>query len=235
MSEFRFKRFGMGNDRAALKIGTDAVLLGASMTLEGEHFLDIGTGTGVIAAMAAQRLSDMQVPFSIDAIDIDGPSAEEAAESFSRLPWASALKAVHCPLSSFEPAVLYDGIFSNPPYYDCSLPNPDEREAAARHSGSLSYGDICAFAAKRLREGGRLSLILPSEYLTALRRTASSFDLTAERIVYVRTTSAKQPRRVIAEFVKGWRGAAREESLTMMSVGTRTPEYDALVSPFLLD
>ena len=255
MGEFRFKQFTVRQDASALKVGTDAVLLGAAMTLlpSDRTLLDVGTGTGVIALMAAQRLAVPAFdggsppitsprglfnatplrPVSIIAIDIDGPSAAEAAANFAASPWPGMLSARHCSLQDFAPDAPLDVIFSNPPFYDESLRNPDAREAAARHTCSLSYRDLCAFAARHLAPDGRLSLILPVECEAALLRTAASFGLHPFRILRILTTAGKAPRRIVAGFSRG-RAAFREESLTLMSGASRTPEYSLLTAPFYL-
>ena len=232
-SSFKFKRFEVSNLKSALKVGTDAVLLGSAMTLrETDRFLlDIGTGTGVIALMAAQRLESSR-PF-IEAIDIDGASAEEAAQNFAASPWPDCLLAVRTPLSGYVPDKSFHCIFSNPPYYDNSLRNPDEREAVARHTGSLSPVDICSFASEHLNPGGRLSLILPAESEKTLMRTAASFSLFPFRIIRVRTTPAKPFKRLIAEFSRS-RGAVAEEELVLMDAGARSPQYSKLTESFYL-
>ena len=206
---FRFKRFSVENERACLKVGTDAVLLGAAMDLdkvsfEGLKALDIGTGTGVIALMAAQRLEEAGLnDYFIDAIDIDAPSAEEARDNFFASPWKDHLLSVHSSLQDFEKeAGQYGPIFSNPPYYDCSLRNPEARQASARHTDSLSYREICAFAKDHLLPEGRMCIILPSEQRLALNRLASSFGLYPQRIVDIFTSAKKPSRRIIAEFAK---------------------------------
>lgn len=230
---FRFKQFDVRNEASALKVGTDAVVLGASMTLSPEdgRLLDIGTGTGVIALMAAQRLSEAGADFIIDAIDIDGPSAEEAALNFAASPWRTRLKSTHVALKDFDGS--YDVIFSNPPFYDNSLTNPDARESTARHTESLSYREICAFAAKALSQQGRLSMILPYEARTALVRTAAGFGLYPFRIISVRTTPNKAPRRLVAEFSRT-KGDCNEESLTLQEGSSRSAEYASLTSGFYL-
>lgn len=242
-SSFRFRRFSVRNTDSALKVGTDAVLLGAAVTLKDtdRRLLDIGTGTGVIALMAAQRLSDItdcgsgRHSFSIDAIDIDAPSAAEAALNFKESPWQENLRAICCPLSAFGPEEKFDLIFSNPPYYDNSLVNPDARETAARHTGSLSYREICAFAAKNLCPEGRLAMILPSESETALKRTAASFGLRLFRILRIRPTAAKPVRRIIAEFsLSSLPACPADEELVLQQGNARAPEYEALTKDFYL-
>ena len=166
MGVFRFKRFSVENDRSAMKVNTDGVLLGASMTLKPSDrlLLDIGTGTGTIALMAAQRLSDLDalsglpaersislniceasrkvgrnvpVERSIYAIDIDEASADEAGKNFKESPWPDILQAHHASLDEISGTfkdTRFDLIFSNPPYFEDSLTAPDKRKSTARHT-----------------------------------------------------------------------------------------------------
>lgn len=230
---FKFKQFSIRNDMAALKVGTDAVLLGASMTLapEDKFLLDIGTGTGVIALMAAQRSCAAKT--TVFAIDIDGPSAEEATLNFSDSPWAESLTAIHSSLADYKPEQKFDCIFSNPPFYDNSLTNPDAREATARHTESLSYREIFAFSSEWLQPQGRLSLILPADQETAILRTAASFGLYPFRIIRVSTTVKKPVKRLIMEFCRT-RQKASEESLTLQDGNNRSAQYSSLTKEFYL-
>ena len=257
MSEFRFKQFSVRNTDSALKVGTDAVLLGSLMSITGEErrLLDIGTGTGVVALMAAQRLAgstidataaqrlagstisatvDVGVAYpEIIGIEIDGPSAEEARLNFEGSPWAGMLEARHCSLQDFRSPGEFDLIFSNPPYFDESLRNPDARESRARHTESLSYREVLAFAGEKLAPGGLVAMILPAESETAVRRCAAGFDLNLSRIVRIRTTQRKPPRRVVVEFSR-LRGQIREEELTMQNQDGFTEEYRRIAGAFLL-
>ena len=244
MSEFRFKQFSVRNTDSALKVGTDAVLLGSLMTVHpGERrLLDIGTGTGVVALMAAQRLAGSTISATADAgaaypeiigIEIDGPSAEEARLNFESSPWAGMLEARHCSLQDFRSPGEFDLIFSNPPYFDESLRNPDRRESRARHTESLSYREVLAFAGEKLAPGGLVAMILPAESETAVRRCAAGFDLNLSRIVRIRTTQRKPPRRVVVEFSR-LRGQIREEELTMQNQDGFTEEYRRIAGAFLL-
>ncbi len=228
---FRFRQFKVRNRDSALKVGTDAVLLGAAMTLlpTDRLALDIGTGTGVIALMAAQRTERC----SIIGIDIDPPSAAEAEENFRLSPWADRLTSVCTPLSGYRSADKFDVIFSNPPYYDCSLRNPDGREAAARHSGSLSVRDILAFASAQLNQSGRLSMILPSEQIRDITRCAASYGLKPFRLLNIRTSENKAVRRTVIELSSGG-SRPEEEEITLMQGGERTEEYRRLTEDFYL-
>lgn len=223
MSEFRFKQFSVRQDCSALKVGTDAVLLGSMMTIDGSvrRALDIGTGTGVIALMAAQRLAAQGIrDFRITGIDIDGPSAVEAEENFSRSPWAASLQAEHLPLRE-TPDGSWDLIFSNPPYYDSSLRNPDPRKADARHSTELDFAQILEYASRNLTDCGRLAMVIPSEVEAGLFRTARSFGLFPQRIIRIRTTPVKPPRRIIVEFVP----RRCECSETTLTIGAETEVF----------
>ena len=138
MSEFRFKKFSVRNDLSAMKVNTDGVLLGAAVPLGAlpGRILDVGTGTGCIALIVAQRLADTGAEgFEIVGIDIDEPSAREAAANFAASPWAANLSAVHCPLRDFGGRGCWDLIVSNPPYYASDLQAPEFRRNAARHAG----------------------------------------------------------------------------------------------------
>lgn len=231
-SSFRFKRFSVHNESSALKVGTDAVLLGAAMTIckEDKFALDIGTGTGVIALMAAQRSDTLM----IDAIDIDGPSAEEAALNFRESPWNDRLHAIECDLADFRPTHEFDLIFSNPPYYDDSLRNPDERISAARHNCSLNTAQIFSFAQEWLSETGRISMILPADRLISSRRLASSFDFRPFRTIFVKTVEKKVPKRVILELSRR-ASIDNQETIVLMEGGDRSRQYKELTRDFYLD
>lgn len=254
MSTFRFKRFEVVNERSAMKVNTDGVLLGASMTIrEGDRcLLDIGTGTGTIALMAAQRVcrtdchvasalrNDVKVGnVHIDAIDIDEPSASEAEINFQNSPWNGSLHAHNMSLDQFAQSLpqdrSYDIIFSNPPYFEDSLTAPDERKSAARHtSEGLSYRDIFEFAKERLSEQGRVCLVLPADQEMALCRYARMCGLYLFRILRIRTVPRKAPGRIVAEFSRVRTDSPAEEMLTIQNEGQYTQEYLSLMHDFYL-
>ncbi len=243
MSVFRFKYFNVVNERSAMKVNTDGVLLGAAMTIlpADRRLLDIGTGTGTIALMAAQRA--LGIPGQagddvvIDAIDIDEPSASEAAANFGESHWAEHLRAHNLSLQDFadsEPG-KYDLIFSNPPYFEDSCIAPDERKSTARHTSvGLSYRDIFEFASERLAENGRVSLVLPADQEAALCRYARMCGLHLFRIMRIRTVERKAPIRIITEFSRQRCQTPAEELLTIMNEGKYTQEYLSLTKDFYL-
>ena len=236
MGVFRFKHFNVTNERSAMKVNTDGVLLGAAMmiTPQDGRMLDIGTGTGTIALMAAQRSGGSA---QIDAIDIDEPSVTEAAMNFRQSPWADKLRAYNLPLDQFaaETSEKYDLIFSNPPYFEDSLTAPDERKSTARHtSDGLSYRDIFEFAKERLTEEGRVSFVLPADQEVALCRYGRMCGLHLFRILRIRTVPRKVPSRIIAEFSRNRVEAPEDTVLTIQNEGQYTQEYLSLTKDFYL-
>lgn len=247
MSVFHFKRFSVVNERSAMKVNTDGVLLGAAMTIlpTDRRLLDVGTGTGTIALMAAQRVQgdipdQVRDEVMIDAIDIDEPSATEAAANFSNSPWQAMLHAHNMSLDRFaadleRAEVKYDLIFSNPPYFEDSMPAPDERKSTARHtSEGLSYRDIFEFAKDRLTEEGRVSLVLPSDQEAAVCRYARMCSLHLFRILRIRTVPRKAPSRVILEFSRLRKATPEDTVMTIQNEGQYTQEYLSLTKDFYL-
>ena len=263
MGIFRFRKFEVRNENSAMKVNTDGVLLGALMTINGNErrLLDIGTGTGTIALMAAQRLSAAAwnhddrklssglfpsvelhgrlpgtMDFLVEAIDIDSASAEEAGENFSNSPWAGHLKAHLCPLSMFRPDAEYDLIFSNPPFFTETLHSPSSRKAQARHADALPTEEIMDFAASHLNEYGGLSLILPAEREAEAERTAAQHGLRLSRIVRIQSSDRKPAYRAIMEFTRntGQKTAVSQENITINMNGKYSEQYLDIVSDFLL-
>ncbi len=238
MGVFNFKKFAVVNERSAMKVNTDGVLLGAAMTIRPSDrtFLDVGTGTGTIALMAAQRAFEGRNDMRIDAIDIDEASAEEAGMNFMNSPWSGHMKAYHASLEEFEAAsdMKYDLIFSNPPYFEDSLLAPEERRCNARHTVGLSYRDLLDFAAERLTENGRFSIVLPADQEVPLARHARMRELHLFRIMRVRTVPRKALGRIVAEFSRVRCSDPEDFVLTIQDEGKYTQEYLSLTRDFYL-
>lgn len=248
MSTFRFKQFEVRNEMSAMKVNTDGVLLGICAPLKPSDsaILDIGTGTGTIALILAQRLSDTRrqdsAPAAITGIDIDAPAAGEAESNFSASPWPEMLEARHIGLSGLDaeaPDARFDLVVSNPPYYDSSLTNPDSRKTAARHTGDsetpdgLSFREVLDFAERHLKEGGRVAVVLPAEQEAALARHGRMLGLHISEILRIRTVERKQPSRMVVAFTKE-KAPAVERMLTIMESGHYTEQYLALTHDFYL-
>lgn len=244
-SSFNFKQFSLRNEIAGLKVGTDGVLLGALADIgrmsvspempEGStgrrlRILDIGTGTGVIALMLAQRCPEAE----LTGIDIDEHSPAE--ENFRNSPWPDRLRFVNKSLADFmdgDPD-LFDAIVSNPPYYDDSLPCPDADRSAARHTGSLSYREVITFANDFLSGGGTVSLILPKSEEQRCTRFAASFGLYPYRIWSIKTTPMKSPSRIVVDFSR-IKERPEHKELTIQDGDSYTAEYKELTKEFYLN
>ena len=183
-----------------MKVGTDGVLLGAwtPVHLPVAHLpftvLDVGTGSGLVALMIAQRCPDAH----IDAIDIDESAVEQAKENFELSAFSRHLSAFKASLQEWQGE--YDLVVSNPPYFQNSLKNPDEGRKAARHTDTLSYTELIKHSARLLREDGQLALILPAEAETEIRQLAAAEDLYLARATRVYSKESKPARRVLLTF-----------------------------------
>lgn len=199
---FRFKQFTVWHDRCAMKVGTDGVLLGAWCPLSLSpkesspyRLLDIGTGSGLIALILAQRLIHHS-ELTIDAIDIDQSAVEQAMYNFQQSPWSSTLHAHHSTLQNWQ-GDEYDLIVSNPPYFQDSLKNPDAQRAAARHTDTLSYAELIAHAARLLSSSGTLALVLPIEAETEIMELAQHHKLYPTHITHVHSKPGKPAKRIL--------------------------------------
>ena len=241
--------------RSAMKVNTDGVLLGAwltipSLTASGKRLevLDIGTGTGVIALIIAQRLQSILAQFSIFAIDSDSPSAAEAQENFTASPWPAMLEAKHLTLQEMSMDNCFENRFdiitSNPPYFKDSLKAPSARRSSARHTDNLPYETLISSAAKMLIENGTFSVVLPAEVLEEFISLAREQGLVPVRICRVKTVSAGKIKRVLIEFKKRCKesnitqeNAPAEELLTIQERGDGpyTNEYRRLTGDLYLN
>ncbi len=237
MSVFQFKKFAVVNDRSAMKVNTDGVLLGALATVRAgdRSYLDIGTGTGTIGLMLAQRRAEACADegWKVLAIDIDEESAEEAAANFGSSPWRAHLEALRLPLEELREGT-YDLIVSNPPYFDESLKNPLERKSTARHTASLSYREILEFSSRHLAPEGRVAMVLPREVEKDLLRYGRMCGLGLVRLTRVRTVPRKEPKRIIAEFIPGRVEGAEVDELVIQNGGSYTEDYLQLMHDFYL-
>lgn len=236
---FRFKRFTIFHDRCAMKVGTDGVLLGAWCPVDGVHrVLDIGTGSGLIAIMAAQRISSHTDDFHIDAIDIDESAALQASDNCAQSPWADHFSVTHTSLR--EACCLtppYDLIVSNPPYFRNSLKNPDPSRLLARHTDSLSYEELIGTSARLLAapsealpSGGRMSLILPFEAKPELLGLAHDAGLHPVEWCEVHLGPTKPAGRLMITF----QTAESSIPLRTTSLYLHTPDAAALTQDFYL-
>jgi len=232
---FRFKQFTVHQDGSAMKVGTDGVILGAwASTGDGdERLLDIGTGTGLLALMMAQRCPLSQ----IDAVEIDGASADQAARNFQDSPWSSRLNIFHTSIQRFTETgrCKYGRIICNPPYFIDSLKSPDESRTTARHAVSLTHGELITAVKSLLAPKGIFSVIFPYAEANIFIAEAAMGRLYCRKKLNVIPLPGAKVKRVCAEF--SFAHDAVEESNLVIENGVRheyTEEYKALTRDFYL-
>lgn len=245
---FQFKQFSVKQDAAAMKVGTDGVLLGAWVSLRGNKrmALDVGTGTGLIALMLAQRSASL----SIVGIDIDSAAAAEAAGNFAASPWADRLEAIPVRLQDYVSEAVshgvanefvhgvsggetpvarrFDLIVSNPPFFKASLKAPEARRRTARHDDTLPPAELIAAARQLLSPAGRLAVIYPPEEARAFVLEAEAAGLYLTRLTCVVSVAGQPPKRHLLEFSR-IAGMPRFDDLVIGSA-----EYRNLTGDFYL-
>lgn len=242
---FRFKQFTVWHDRCAMKVGTDGVLLGAwcplgvdEATRQGEYkILDIGTGSGLIALMLAQRATSIDdTPIVIDTIDIDAGAAEQAKFNFEQSPWSKLLRIYQSSLQEWQSEKEYDLIVSNPPYFQSSLKNPDAQRATARHTDSLSYSELIKHSGRLLKDNGMLALVLPIKAEEEILSLATAAGLLPLHITYVHTKPEKPAKRILIALRKGdANGNVESKHFYIESEDSpRSEEYRKLTEDFYL-
>lgn len=193
---FRFKQFSCQHYGSSMRIGVDAVLLGAWAKVDGGRVLDVGTGCGVIALMCAQRNTDA----IIDAIDTDAASVEEASTNFTASPWADRLHVFHENYLNFKPAYRYDRIVSNPPYFNSGVDSEVSVRMHARHEGDLSPMTLLLHSRELLSPTGTVSMIVPYLRADEIIADAASAGFTLICRLDVRGNASAPLKRSLLEF-----------------------------------
>ena len=230
---FRFKRFVVWQDRCAMKVGTDGVLLGAWAS-GGRRILDIGTGTGLIALMMAQRFPDARV----DAVEIDGTAYAQALDNVSQSPFAERIVLENTSIQAFAAAKerpLYDAIVSNPPYFENALRNPDALRMVARHADTLPFAQLFNSVLRLLSDDGVFSAVIPAESKSRFDEEASLSGLFTVRQTAVRTTPRKPVRRYLVAYAKHPAAVVdTNEEVLEVAHGVRSEWYANLTRDFYL-
>lgn len=226
---FQFKEFTVNQDQCAMKIGTDAVLLGAWATIKKEpvSVLDIGAGTGILALMLAQRC----YAELIDAIEIDDKAYEQCVDNFEQSPWGDRLFCYHASLQDFVSEIedLYDLIICNPPFYAPALVSAaSKKEAAvimsdarktARFHDAMPFEYLLESVSKLLSEQGVFSVVIPFTEKDSFVTLASTFKLHANRLLLIKGTPASEIKRALIEF------SFRESDLTEETLVIETARH----------
>ncbi len=231
---FKFKQFTLNQDKCAMKIGTDAVLLGAWANVKNKPFsvLDIGSGTGVIALMLAQR-SQAEL---IDALEIDGNAYEQCVENFENSQWSDRLFCYHASLNEFAEEIddKYDLIVSNPPFYQDNYKSDDTQRDLARFEDSMPFEHLISSASKLLSKNGVFSVILPSKEEAHFIDLASITNIFPNRILHIKGNSSTKIVRSLIEFSFTKSEIKVEELIIETSRHQYTQDYINLTKDFYL-
>ena len=229
---FVFKQFIVKQNKCAMKVGTDAVLLGAWAELPPSgSVLDIGTGTGIIAMMAAQRSKS-----SIDAIEIDIDAYIQAVENCKNCKWNDRISVHHKSLQDYSAGAekKYDAVVTNPPYFSNCLQAASESRTVARHTCTLKFEELLQGAVNLLHNHGTFSTILPPKEAEEIVEIAKEHNLYLNRMTRVQTCMTKQPKRMLMQF--GFTPKSFSENTLIIETGDHSysPSYKELTKDFYL-
>ena len=231
---FRFKQFQIDQSKSAMKIGTDGVLLGAwtSVNRKPKIILDIGSGTGLVALMLAQRTMNS----IIKAIEIEEGAAVEAAANFQSSPWSDRLELIHADVLSYtkKSNETFDLIVSNPPFFKTPFKVSEDSRSTARDNNHLRYEDLFSCVDQLLNPTGSFSMVCPFEYRKMLVDLGLEHELHLVHELHVKGTSTSSFKRILMRFEKTKSTLLTEELILEESRNQRTPEHQQLVQDFYL-
>ena len=230
---FKFKQFTIYQEEAAFKVTTDSVLLGAWADIQNAgRIIDIGTGTGLLALMAAQRSNAV-----ISAVEPDSRSFNQALSNIKASKWSSRISLFNCQVQDYTPekGLLFDAIITNPPFFSQSLLNPDIRKANARHALTLTHEELISASMRLLAGTGILYLILPTEEGHIFIQKAGLKGLFCNRILKVKPAPSQNPERVLLAMSRCVTGI-EDETIVIEQNGRHgySEEYVALTRDFYL-
>lgn len=231
-SYFDFKRFRICHDRCAMKVSTDAVLLGSWARVEGARkILDIGCGSGIIALMAAQRVQEAMVV----GIDIEEEAAIQAQENGQASPFSDRVSFKCVDVRDFCDEDKFDAILCNPPFYTEDTMPPDEKRSTARNTHSLSFEELVGQVGRLIRDGGVFHVIIPTKAEEAFTGICSREGLFPFRICHVKSTASKPFKRTLCSYSTIQPLTIEKEELVLMENGCRSKAFEQLTSDFYLD
>lgn len=232
---FEFKQFAVQQDRCAMKIGTDAVLLGAWCPINNHPFsiLDIGAGTGILSLMLAQRSNAAQ----IDAIEIDDEAYEQCVENFESSPWGDRLFCFHAGLDEFldEPEDEYDLIISNPPFYSENYKTDSTQRDLARFQEAMPFEDLIEAARLLLSENGIFAVIIPFKEEEKFIDLCAEVELYPIKVTRVKGTPTTEVKRSLLAFKRYELSVLTADELIIETARHQyTEDYIALTKDFYL-
>ena len=232
-SWFQFQQFRVAQDRCAMKISTDAVLLGSLVQSDApKQILDIGTGTGVIALMLAQRFPEA----SLTALELDPEAASQARENCEQSPFSERLTVLQGRFQDFPEEECFDLLVSNPPFFPDHLPASDPKRQQALHTDSLSFAELLHKARQVLAPSGHFWVILPPRQMQEFIQYATGHGLFPNTRMGIRDNAAKPIHREVVSFTfsEPLARVLPEELLLKNGDGSYSERYQQLISGFLL-
>ena len=228
---FQFKQFYIDQTDCPMRINTDGVLLGALASHDqASSILDVGTGTGVIALMLAQRYTAAK----IWGVEIDASAAQRAADNFVHSPFFDRLSCVHQDVLSWDTDLLFDLIVSNPPFFLNALKNPDQRRGVAKHANDELFDGLLFFSQAHLRPQGKLQLIIPFDLAEWLTKKALAYGLFCVGRVDVQSFNTSSAIRSILSFSNNATAEDRTKLIIYRDKGEHSEDYKKILSPYFL-
>ena len=217
-----------------MKVGTDGILLGAWGKLNRpRRILDIGTGSGLISLMLAQRTETEKA--KIIAVEIDKLAAEQARVNVVNSPWAKRIQVETLSIEDFQDPDPFDLIVCNPPFFEASFESPNQSRAQARHSETLTKRMLLETCSKWLTPEGIMCLIFPADQFDAFKTLVQEFGLGISRLTWVRPFPEKPPKRFLVEVARSQQEILEEELVLENVRHAYTDEFKALTSGFYLN
>ena len=233
INDFQFKQFNISQQNAGMKVGTDGVLLGAWAPVDiAQTILDIGTGTGLIALMMAQRSSAW-----IHGVELESAAYQDACLNVAASPWSNRIQISNCAVQEFvlNCYETFELIVSNPPYFVNSSKNQCGKRTLARHTDTLSYAELLKCAEKLLAPEGRVALVFPADQLENILFEAHCTGLWERRITRVYSKVNKAPRRILLLLARKRQECIHDQLVIHNEENNEyTPEYINLTRDFYL-
>ncbi|CAA9274787.1 MAG: tRNA(1)(Val) (adenine(37)-N(6))-methyltransferase [uncultured Cytophagales bacterium] len=231
-SYFQFKQFRVEQGRAAMKVCTDACVLGAYAGVDGAaRILDVGTGTGLLALMVAQRNAEAR----IDAVEVDEGACAQATDNANASPWAGRIRVIRGRIQDYDPGIRYDLILSNPPFYENHLKRPAAAQNVALHGEALSLPELAAAVHRLLGPAGRFVVLLPPYQAGRLEALLFAFHLFPADHLHLHDRPGAPPIRRITTYTSTSPDPCRETELFIRdATGAYTDDFVRLLKPYYL-
>lgn len=232
-SYFHFKQFSIDQSNCGMKVSTDACILGAwtEIVHSTKRLLDIGTGTGLLALMAAQKCPEL----TIDAIELDSAAATQAKHNVHQSPWSGHINIIEADATNYSSETKYDQIITNPPFFNNSLKGNDLQRNQARHTHTLNYEQLFTVIENNLAENGLASILLPFPESELMGKIVIDRGWAIQNSLQIKHTETAPVKRSIMIIGRNHTAIQRLETLVIKRAdGTYTDQFIQLLKPYYL-